>query len=60
MKETLKKMNLMDMENLKIKMDSFIKENGNNNCFMVKDMKLINNLNIKVDINLDNSKDMEK
>lgn len=60
MKETLKKMNLMDTENFKILMDSFIKENGKNNCFMVKDMKLINNLNIRVDINLDIDKDMER
>lgn len=60
MKETLKKMNLMDTENFKIKMDSFIKENGNNNYFMGKAMKLINNLNIREDINLDIVKDMER
>lgn len=41
-------------------MDLFIKENGNNHYFMVKDMKLVINLNIKELINKDIVKDMEK
>jgi hypothetical protein len=60
MKAIFKMMNMRDMENFRILMDLFIKENGNNHYFMVKDMKLVINLNIKELINKDIVKDMEK
>ena len=53
-------MNMMVMANFKILMVLYIKESGNNHCFMEKDTKLMNNSNTKVLTYKDIGLDMER